>query len=506
MSEENIRERKHLNKNISNRLIILYSIALGLVALCTITGQLLIQSSITDLQSDSRVINIAGRQRMLSQKICKTILLITDSSYTKERKDYLVELKNALTLWDSCFNGLRNGVIVHEKKLPVKNSPVLDSMHKAITPYMKIMYHEATNILNHYSGINLLTHDEIKQAKQIILKNEKKFLELQNKIVFQYDLEANQRVKYLKQTELILFIITMLVLFLEGIFIFRPATQKINETIEMLIKSEADVIRKNDELMQLNRSLQETEQKLLTATEEKINNQIMHGKIRSASLIEGQEEERKRIAIELHDGLGQMLTALKLKAENIGQLPFENEKDTQNFNELKQLITETIAEVRTISFNLMPSVLTDFGIRSALEMLIEQLSKTSRTTIIFDSNLQQKRFDSALEIALYRICQEALNNALKHAHAENIIVQLNQKNDHLLLIITDDGVGFDAHKILSAKRTDLHKNGIYNMQARTELLNGEIKISSSQANGTKIYVRIPLTNHALKTSANTDYS
>jgi signal transduction histidine kinase len=178
------------------------------------------------------------------------------------------------------------------------------------------------------------------------------FLETMDKIVFQYDREAKEKVNTLRKIELILLAITLGVLALEGFFVFRPAVLSLRDSIRKLIEAEKQAFKMNEEL---------AKQKMREQT------------LRTASLIEGQEEERKRLSRELHDGLGQMLTALKFGIENMGNYATYTEKGQEALEELKKMVGQTIQETRTISFNLMPSVLNDFGISSALKILVSQI-------------------------------------------------------------------------------------------------------------------------------------
>jgi signal transduction histidine kinase len=215
-------------------------------------------------------------------------------------------------------------------------------------------------------------------------------------------------------------------------------------------------------------------------------------KLRSSYLIEGQEEERKRIAREIHDGLGQMLTALKFSIEKVGDWVEPTDKGQQNLNELRQLITQTITEARTISFNLMPAVLSDFGIASALKLLTGQVATSSEISITFTTNLTGERLLKNAEIGLYRIAQEAIHNAIKYAKASEISVDLSLKKKHIHLRIDDNGQGFDEFASRPGKNSP--SAGISNMKERAFIINGDIKITTKPGKGTQIHVKIPFIN------------
>ena len=173
-------------------------------------------------------------------------------------------------------------------------------------------------------------------------------------------------------------------------------------------------------------------------------------KILTSKILEAQEEERKRIAKDIHDGIGQMLTALKFNIESIN---IENTAAAiKKIKNLKILSKELIQGVRMATFNLMPPELTDHGIASALQTLTSQLAKLTGKNILFDNKTNfNKRFDSLTETNLYRIVQEAVNNAIKYANSNYILVSINHGKDILSITIDDDGLGFDTDKIKKNK-------------------------------------------------------
>ena len=214
----------------------------------------------------------------------------------------------------------------------------------------------------------------------------------------------------------------------------------------------------------------------------KLNEEKLHYmKQRSIALIEGQEKERRRIARELHDGIGQMLTAIRLKINFI-------EKEQHAKDELKKMLDDTTLEIKRISKNLMPNLLLDFGLKSALNELVESTSKYTNIPIEYSyieaENSKQINFEIA--VSIYRIVQEAINNCLKYANAGliEVKIQVTEKNIHLQ--INDNGAGFDLD------HSDEKKfNGIKNMQERAQLFNGEFKITSEKGKGTQITIVIP---------------
>jgi signal transduction histidine kinase len=484
-TKKNTMPLQTIEKQIFNRLTKLYLVALLAVAMLSVVGQLVIQLFLTESLNDAHVVNIAGRQRMLSQKLAKTATLICKPVVINSNSaKYKNELKGILALWSQSHKGLMNGKLLIEKGLKVKNSPTINHLFKILNPVFEVIYANAY-LLCCQSGLSNIEQND---ALKIILSNEKKFLEIMNNIVSEYDLEAQNRVNKTKSIELLLFTLLFGVLFIEGLFIFKPIANNIRLVIKALTASESNLKTVNADLLESNMALNQTKKELITATEEKYKLQLAEEKVRSSSLIEGQEVERKRLALELHDGIGQMLTGLKLQSEHLKSFKFVNEKQQKSFDDLQNLIGETIIATRSVSFNLAPSVLSDFGLLAAIRLLAEQYQKAGRIPIKIKGSFNQ-RLSEKIEIGLYRIVQEAIHNAQKYSNAKLINILLEKKESSILLQIADNGDGFD---ITSKNKTKgIGGTGIGNMHTRVELLNGSFEIHSTLNMGTKITVQIP---------------
>ena len=205
-------------------------------------------------------------------------------------------------------------------------------------------------------------------------------------------------------------------------------------------------------------------------------------KQRLISLIEGQEKERSRIAKDLHDGLGQILNAIKMNASVIA-------KNDVNGFVFYNLIDEAIQECVRISENLLPSKLKDFDLSTCLRSLCSQVNMKVSCHVGFAGDENMKEVSQSMKINLYRIAQEAINNALKHATAKNIAVQLREYDGTVHLSIVDDG-----HGLSLLSESDLFKhNGLVNMRDRSEIMGGKLKLESNSV-GTLIRVEVPLIN------------
>lgn len=207
-------------------------------------------------------------------------------------------------------------------------------------------------------------------------------------------------------------------------------------------------------------------------------------KTKLSAIIEGQEMERARIAREIHDGLGQTLNAIKLNINSFLNAPDKARAEI----DLKNLIGEAILETGRISENLLPSKLKDFDIATCLLSLANQ--KNSKLNISFESTeVKHDLININKKINLYRIAQEAISNATKHAEAQNLNIQLRGENKTLVMTIEDDGHGFD---VASRKEKLLEgHNGLQNIEDRVQIMNGIIDIESNANLGTVIIVEIP---------------
>ena len=474
--------QKPLYNQIFNRLTRLYVMALTAVAVLSMIGQILIQLFLNSLLDDSHVVNIAGRQRMLSQRLAKTcILLCRPDVFQAGTEYYSNDLKDVILLWEKSHEALKNKNLFTEgQEYTVRNSEKTDSIFRNIDPIFKVILNNAKSISQNIKKTQNNQREKLQVSLNQILINENSYLKMMNQIVSQYDLESRKRVKTTKNIELFLFILLFSILILEGLFIFRPIAANIRLVIKQITDSESN-------LRQTNNKLLETQQALVKATEEKYKLQLAEEKVRAASLMEGQENERKRIALDLHDGIGQMLTGLRLHSEKVKSFNFSSEKQAKSFEELQNLIQETIETTRAVSFNLAPSVLSDFGVIAAIRILSEKVAKMSEITIDFQE-IKLPRLPESTETCLYRITQEAIHNAVKYSKASLITIQLFDSEELVELIISDNGSGFD----LPAVRKTMEGSGLKNMQARAELLNGSFKIQSKTGKGTRIKVAIPI--------------
>ena len=211
----------------------------------------------------------------------------------------------------------------------------------------------------------------------------------------------------------------------------------------------------------------------------------------SGARVKAQEDERRRIAREIHDSLGQMLTAIKFNVEILEDATnLQADEDRRRITEIKSLLDNAMAEAREISYNLMPSVLVDFGLVPAIQFLGEQFSKRSHLNVHVHVSGVESRLDPSIEVGLYRIAQEALTNITKHAEASTVNIQLIGGSKTIRLIVEDDGKGFLINR-LEPRIDQRHGMGLVSMRERAASFNGLFMLDSRPGKGTEIIVEIP---------------
>ena len=577
----------------------LYLLAFLFIAFTAIGSQFLIQYYLQHQLGDGKVINTAGRQRMLSQKLTKEILLLAKFPSIENHK---INLKHTLHQWVFSHEALQNGN--DSLELSGDNSPTVQTLFRQIAPFYEALLRQSQFVLKQD------TSSVFKQEPFIanLLSNEKNFLEGMDSLVFQYELESKIKINRLRFTEFLLLALLLGLLIVELLFIFRPTAKRVRKIVQELSDSEQNARQIAEEnkvlFVEKERSLQELramntaldgaalfaslttdgrvihmsekfkellgitqipvnslfselvssmegeqqylneiintprsvlwreevkltykkdkiiwlELSLLPVNQEGVQQDILllcndltirkevqleierlnkerfelefaQQKLRSVQVVEAQEEERKRIAKDIHDGIGQMLTALKFNIESINL--DKPEKAAQKLIDIKALSGDLIKSVRVTTFNLIPPELTDYGIGTGLAKLAEGLYKRTGKNILFDNRTNfQRRFDSSTETNLYRITQEAINNSIKYAQANYTLITLSHSADLLSIVIDDDGVGFDTNAPFL--KEDGSGMGLSFMQERVKFVNGRLFVRSNKGEGTRITVNMPL--------------
>jgi PAS domain S-box-containing protein len=212
----------------------------------------------------------------------------------------------------------------------------------------------------------------------------------------------------------------------------------------------------------------------------------------SRNLIEAQEEERRRIARELHDQIGQILTAVKMNLHAVQQFCQGSEAGSYVKDNI-EAVDEALRLVRDLSVELRPPILDDLGLTTALRWYVDRYTKRTglNVDVVVDLPDENERFPRELETACFRIAQEALTNVVRHAKATQVLVRLTRDTDVLFLIVKDDGVGFDVDR-LRKRASRVATLGLVSMQERAHAAGGTIEIDSAPASGTEIRFSLPL--------------
>lgn len=587
-----------------------YLLAFAAIALIVIFAQVLIQLHLNTQLSDSKIINIAGRQRALSQKLVKEVLLLKDEYPSAKSTNLLQDISATTQLWKTSHNALRYGDQVLE--IPVETNDTIIQLFSSLDTEFDQMT-QAVNLLEQQDRLSLET---IEKVSQTLVSNEQVFLQKMDGIVNTYDAISSQKLRRLKQIEYLLFAVILLLMILEIVLLFRPLSIQIKKIIARLIKgnikakantskverlliekektlqelqelnyvidttalfastsqdgnivfiskkfkellgvSEKDISKplvnvittnpgqqqylkeiliskrrnvirteeikittlkgekrwldmsivpmtnssKNQTILLLCSDITErkdTLEKVEKLTKQQFEQQIQQKKIQASQIVEGQEEERKRIAKDIHDGIGQMLTALKFNIESINL--DDTEKSLEKIEYLKSLTLDLIKGVRSATFNLTPPELSDHGIFPAIQKMTSELSRLTKQNILYENNDNiQLRLDSLAETNMYRVTQEAVNNAIKYAQANYILVSVKYAHPILSIIIDDDGKGFDPEKLL---KNPIRKGdggmGMHYMRERMSYINGRLFISSEKDKGSRVTINFTIPEEA----------
>jgi two-component system NarL family sensor kinase len=222
--------------------------------------------------------------------------------------------------------------------------------------------------------------------------------------------------------------------------------------------------------------------------EQKLQQELVKEELkRSKAILESEENERQRLARELHDGVGQLLSASKLNLSSLTSNKCTPEEKLR-LQQSMDTLDDSIKEIRYISHNMVPDVLLNFGFVRAVQDFISRVNQTNKLKIHFESNgFEESMLDNTGKLMLYRIIQESVNNTIKYAEATQISIQLSADTTEISLLMEDNGKGFDVDE---AKQKG--GIGLRNIQLRTDYLKGKLDIESSPKNGTTIIIEIPL--------------
>lgn len=257
------------------------------------------------------------------------------------------------------------------------------------------------------------------------------------------------------------------------------ALQQAHEELEMRVRERTAELTRANEVMQmdiLERKKAEEERKRLLGR-----------------LVSAQEEERRRISLELHDRMGQHLTMLMLGIKTLKGSSQAEESTSEHIERLETLVEEIDGEVDRLTLELRPTALDDLGLHMTLTQHVAEWSKQSQIPVDYYSlGIDEERLPPDIETALYRIIQEALTNILKHAEARSASIIVKRRESDVLAIIEDDGRGFALDAVNNSPASP-HMLGLLGMRERAEMFGGTFNIESTVGNGTALFIHLPLT-------------
>lgn len=221
--------------------------------------------------------------------------------------------------------------------------------------------------------------------------------------------------------------------------------------------------------------------------EKRLQDEIMHQQqTATRAILEAEENERQRIGQDLHDGVGQMMSAVKINLSALShQLPLTDEEKKHKFDNIMGLVDESCNEVRAISHSMMPNALLKAGLGTAIRDFLNKLDNNVLETNIYTEGLDE-RIDTTTETIVYRVIQECVNNVIKHAHATSLDISVIRDVEGISATVEDNGNGFDIND-----PTTINGIGLKNIRSRVEYLNGTIEINSRPGHGTAVIINIP---------------
>lgn len=233
----------------------------------------------------------------------------------------------------------------------------------------------------------------------------------------------------------------------------------------------------------------------LTGDLQNVSNQLedlRQKQLLGIKIIKAQEEERRRVAREIHDGPAQLMSNVVLKADLCERMiDVDLDKAKGELSELKEIVRDSLQDVRRIIYNLRPMSLDDLGLEPTLKKYFENFQEETGISVTFQTRGVVNELTSVISLTLFRIVQESLSNVKKHSKASNVFVNFEVVNDFYRLYIFDDGIGFDTEKLKENSEDISSGFGLVSMRERIELLDGEIDIKSEPGKGTRINIKIP---------------
>ena len=443
----------------ARRLALLAATSLGVVAALAIGGRIVIQRVIDRHAYDSRVVNIAGRQRMLSQRLAKAALAAAATHEPVTRRAHLAELDETTELLGRVHRGLQHGDL--DLELPGNASPEVASALRALDPHVdrllgasralvatlhaddRMGEAKAEAELRTVLDVSPIVLREMEGVVQELLAEEPTFLQSMEQVVTRYEEEAREHLFALKHQETQFLAALLAVVVFLGAAVLLPAIRELRRRIEY---------HGIEDRLRLNRAL-------LDAT----------------------MRERELIGKDLHDGLGQTLAGIGMMARSLAQrLTVLGIPEQQAMHRIDALVSDAIAQTRELSRALHPAEIDDGEFAATLRSLGQRAQATLGVACTVEWEGEPALFGGQTTTHLYRIAQEAISNAVKHGQATHVAIHVTCDDGALCLTITDDGVGFPVH------RSHGKGLGLAIMEGRARLLGGRLQVGRGPTGGTRV--------------------